>query len=125
MTPTIKLFITGDDERVQEAYEEIYSTYIIDKNLVTYCYEDKMANHKHSHVPPYAAGDNTDVHDLSAPQTKITYTNNGGNVHDFHLFIPVTIQYGWGHKKENTLKVWTVLSIQKTEGTGDTAAKKY
>ncbi len=35
MTPTIKLFITGDDERVQEAYEEIYSTYIIDKNLVT------------------------------------------------------------------------------------------
>ena len=42
MTPTIKLFITGDDERVQEAYEEIYSTYIIDKNLVTKGTRDNM-----------------------------------------------------------------------------------
>ena len=41
-TPTIKLFITGDDERVQEAYEEIYSTYIIDKNLVTKGTRDHM-----------------------------------------------------------------------------------
>jgi hypothetical protein len=42
MTPTIKLFITGTDERVQEAYEEIYSTYIIDKNLVTKGTRDNM-----------------------------------------------------------------------------------
>lgn len=42
MTPAIKLFITGDDERVQEAYEEIYSTYIIDKNFVTKGTRDHM-----------------------------------------------------------------------------------
>lgn len=42
MTPAIKLFITGDDERVQEAYEEIYSTYIVDKNLVTKGTRDHM-----------------------------------------------------------------------------------
>ena len=42
MTPTIELFITGDDERVQEAYEEIYSTYIIDKDLVTKGTRDHM-----------------------------------------------------------------------------------
>ena len=41
-TPIIKLFITGDDERVQEAYEEIYSTYIIDKDLVTKGTRDNM-----------------------------------------------------------------------------------
>ena len=41
-TPIIKLFITGDDERVQEAYEEIYSTYIIDENLVTKGTRDHM-----------------------------------------------------------------------------------
>ena len=70
------------------------------------------------------SGSNSAVTDFAAPQSKITYTNNGGNVHTFHLFIPVTIQYGWGHKKENTLKVWTVLTIQKTEGSG-TNAKKY
>lgn len=40
--PIIKLFITGDDERVQEAYDEIYSTYIIDKNLVTKGTRDNM-----------------------------------------------------------------------------------
>lgn len=42
MTPTIKLFITGDDERVQEAYEEIYSTHIVDKNFVTKGTRDNM-----------------------------------------------------------------------------------
>jgi hypothetical protein len=41
-TPIIKLFITGDDERVQEAYEEIYSTYIVDENLVTKGTRDNM-----------------------------------------------------------------------------------
>lgn len=41
-TPIIKLFITGDDERVQEAYEEIYSTYIVDENLVTKGTRDHM-----------------------------------------------------------------------------------
>jgi len=70
----------------------------------------------------------------TAPQTRIEYTNNGGNVHDFHLFIPVYIQYAWGHgpngtfkhlktNNPNTLKVWTIVTIQKTEGS-DASAKK-
>lgn len=70
----------------------------------------------------------------TAPQTRIEYTNNGGNVHDFHLFIPVYIQYAWGHGPNetfnhlktgspNTLKVWTVVTIQKTEGS-EASAKK-
>ena len=42
MTPTIKLFITGDDERVQEAYEEIFSTNIMDDYLVTKGTRDHM-----------------------------------------------------------------------------------
>lgn len=41
-TPIIKLFITGDDERVQEAYEEIYSTNIVDEYLVTKGTRDHM-----------------------------------------------------------------------------------
>lgn len=70
----------------------------------------------------------------TAPQTRIEYTNNGGNVHDFHLFIPVYIQYAWGHGPNetfnhlksgspNTLKVWTVVTIKKTEGS-EASAKK-
>lgn len=42
MTPAIKLFITGTDEKVQEAYEEIYSTYIIDEFFVTKGTRDNM-----------------------------------------------------------------------------------
>ena len=79
--------------------------------------------HDSKHYTTYTAGENAAVQDFSAPQTKISYTNNGGNVHTFHLFIPVTIQYGWGHKPANTLKVWTVLTIQKTEGSGTNAKK--
>lgn len=41
-TPIIKLFITGDDERVQEAYEEIFSTNIVDEYLVTKGTRDHM-----------------------------------------------------------------------------------
>ena len=70
----------------------------------------------------------------TAPQTRIEYTNNGGNVHDFHLFIPVYIQYAWGHgpngtfkhlktNNPNTLKVWTIVTIKKTEGS-EASAKK-
>ena len=78
----------------------------------------------------------------TAPQTCIEYTNNGGNVHDFHLFIPIYIQYAWGHGgstttkdgdvlplnhlnsgNPNTLKVWTVVTIKKTEGS-EASAKK-
>ncbi len=70
----------------------------------------------------------------TAPQTRIEYTNNGGNVHDFHLFIPVYIQYAWGHgpngtfkhlktNSPNTLKVWTIVTIKKTEGS-EASAKK-
>jgi hypothetical protein len=70
----------------------------------------------------------------TAKQTRIEYTNNGGNVHDFHLFIPVYIQYAWGHGPNetlnhlktgnpNTLKVWTIVTIKKTEGS-EASAKK-
>ena len=70
----------------------------------------------------------------TAPQTRIEYTNNGGNVHDFHLFIPVYIQYAWGHGPNgtfnhlksgnpNTLKVWAIVTIQKTQGS-EASAKK-
>lgn len=70
----------------------------------------------------------------TAAQTRIEYTNNGGNVHDFHLFIPVYIQYAWGHgpngtfkhlktNNPNTLKVWTIVTIKKTEGS-EASAKK-
>jgi len=65
-----------------------------------------------------------------APQTPLEYTNNGGNVQDFHLFVPVYIQYAWGHNLNhykgapNTFKVWTVIKVHQTEGTGSAEAKK-
>jgi len=65
----------------------------------------------------------------TAPQTRIEYTNNGGNVQQFHLFVPVYIQYAWGHNlnhfkgEPNTFKVWTVVTVGKTEGTGASAKK--
>ena len=41
-TPAIKLFITGTDEYVADAFAEIFDTYIIDKNLVTKGTRDGM-----------------------------------------------------------------------------------
>ena len=64
------------------------------------------------------------------PQTVIEYTNNGGNVQDFHLFVPVYVEYAWGHTLNhyngapNTFKVWTVIKVHQTTGAGAAAAKK-
>lgn len=41
-TPAIKLFITGTDEYVADAFAEIFDTYLIDKNLVTKGTRDGM-----------------------------------------------------------------------------------
>ena len=66
-----------------------------------------------------------------APQTPLEYTNNGGNVQDFHLFVPVYVQYAWGHNLNhykgtpNTFKVWTVIKVHQTTGAGSADAKKY
>jgi hypothetical protein len=65
-----------------------------------------------------------------APQTPLEYTNNGGNVQDFHLFVPVYVQYAWGHNLNhfkgapNTFKVWTVIKVHQTTGAGSSEAKK-
>ena len=65
-----------------------------------------------------------------APQTPLEYTNNGGNVQDFHLFVPVYVQYAWGHNLNhykgapNTFKVWTVIKVHQTTGAGSAEAKK-
>lgn len=61
---------------------------------------------------------------FKAPQTIIEYTNNGGNVQDFHLFVPINVFYGWGHKAGNTFKVWAVINVAKTTGTDAQEAKK-
>jgi transposase-like protein len=78
---------------------------------------------------------------IKAPQTPLEYTNNGGNVQDFHLFVPVYVQYAWGHNLKhyqekdwsgkvtaehpNTFKVWTVIKVHQTTGSGSAEAKKY
>lgn len=59
-----------------------------------------------------------------APQTVLEYTNNGGNVQDFRLFIPISVHYAWGHKAGNTFKVWSVIKVHKTAGTDAQEAKK-
>ena len=59
-----------------------------------------------------------------APQTVLEYTNNGGNVQDFHIFVPISVYYGWGHKASSTFRVWASIKVKKTVGT-DASAKKY
>ncbi len=67
----------------------------------------------------------------------IEYTNNGGGVQDFHIYVPIAVKYNWGNviKKRTkdstsgvkkdlnyTQVVWTVITVKKTTGSG--GAKK-
>ena len=60
----------------------------------------------------------------TAPQTRIEFTTSGDNNQTYHLFVPVYVQYAWGHSlnhlnnQPNTFKVWTVIII-KNEGQED------
>ena len=63
----------------------------------------------------------------------IEYTNNGGGVQDFHIYVPIAVKYNWGNviKKRTkdstsgvkkdlnyTQVVWTVITVKKTTGSG-------
>ena len=49
----------------------------------------------------------------------IAYTNNGGVVSTFHIYVPIQIQYAWGALKPWTQKVWAVITIDPTAGNED------
>ena len=66
-------------------------------------------------------------------QSEITYTNNGGNVQKFHLFVPIYIKYNWGEYDNpwtydgvnknpawifnpSTFKVWAIITVDATTG---------
>ena len=57
----------------------------------------------------------------TAPQTCIEFTNTGDNNQTYHLFVPVYVQYAWGHSlnhlnnQPNTFKVWTVITVKNDE----------
>ena len=40
---------------------------------------------------------------------KVRYMNNGGNVQDFNLWIPIEISYSWG-----TVKAWAHCTVDGT-----------
>lgn len=63
----------------------------------------------------------------------IEYTNNGGGVQNFHIYVPIAVKYNWGNvinKKTNlstsgvdknlnyTQVVWAVITVNKTTGSG-------
>ena len=58
-----------------------------------------------------ASTDKTDV---------IAYTNNGGVVKEFHIYVPIAVEYPWGalHGKlpEWTQTVWAVITVKPTTG---------
>ena len=63
---------------------------------------------------------------------KIEYTNNGGGVQEFHLYIPIAVKYNWGNitdkhtsgQLDYTQVVWASITVKKTTGGGESTAKK-
>ena len=106
---------------------QIFNNFKVSLNKVS---EIPSMNQNYLKVTPIAQYDGVRVGSKqykTAPQTRIEYTSNG-NAQDFHLFIPIYIQYAWGHgpngtmnhlgtRNPNTLKVWTVVSV-KSDGQG-------
>ena len=47
---------------------------------------------------------------------KLAYTNNGGVVKEFHVFVPISVVYSHGALKPWTQTVWAVITIDPTVG---------
>ena len=46
----------------------------------------------------------------------LAYTNNGGVVKPFHVYVPISLKYPWGALTDWTQKVWAVITIDPTQG---------
>ncbi len=105
--------------------------FIAQEAIVKYVAEDKLdlASDIPALYPAYLQSKEKVVNGLK--QSEITYTNNGGNVQKFHLFVPVYIKYNWGEFDNawtadgetttwpfnpSTFKVWAIITVDATTG---------
>ncbi len=49
----------------------------------------------------------------------LAYTNNGGVVQPFHIYVPISIEYSWGAVAKWTQKVWAVITVDPTINNDD------
>ena len=110
--------------------------FIAQEAIVKYVAENKLdlASDIPALSPTYLQSKESVVNALN--QSVITYTNNGGNVQKFHLFVPIYIKYNWGEFKSDhhepwttdgenfaitpcnpsTFKVWAIITVDATTG---------
>jgi len=46
----------------------------------------------------------------------LAYTNNGGVVKPFHIYVPIALKYPWGNVIDWTQTVWAVITVDPTVG---------
>jgi len=58
----------------------------------------------------------TGLPESTAWNNVLAYTNNGGVVKTFHVYVPISLKYPWGGLTDWTQKVWAVITINPTQG---------
>jgi len=58
----------------------------------------------------------TGLDESAAWNDVLAYTNNGGVVKTFHVYVPISLKYPWGGLTDWTQKVWAVITINPTQG---------
>ncbi|MBQ9656751.1 MAG: hypothetical protein IJV38_12155 [Prevotella sp.] len=46
----------------------------------------------------------------------LAYTNNGGVVSQFHIYVPIAVEYPWGALRIYTQTAWAVITVDPTVG---------
>ena len=59
---------------------------------------------------------NEGLEESTAWDNVLAYTNNGGVVKEFHIYVPVSLKYPWGSVTDWTQKVWAVITVKPTTG---------
>ena len=84
-----------------------------------------LTNEDLQYLKIIAKGNATDAYTVAGTPKKaasndkedvLAYTNNGGVVKPFHIYVPIAVEYAWGALDIYTQRVWAVITVDPTVG---------
>ena len=123
------LYVKRDEIRSDAYLEADKRVVLTNADDITKLYSIKdipaLTNDDLQYLKIIATADATDTYTVAgttkkAASTKfddvLAYTNNGGVVKPFHIYVPIAVEYAWGALEIYTQRVWAVITVDPTVG---------
>lgn len=123
------LYVKRDEIRSDAYLEADKRVVLTNADDITKLYSIKdipaLTNEDLQYLKIIAKGNATDAYTVAGTPKKaasndkedvLAYTNNGGVVKPFHIYVPIAVEYAWGALDIYTQRVWAVITVDPTVG---------